>query len=347
MPRRILALLTLVACSLSLAAAASARVEGGSISLVAYSTPRAAYADLIPAFQKTPGGKDTSFSQSYGASGEQARAVVSGLKADVVALSLEPDVTTLVNKGIVPRNWKNDKWGGIVTRSVVVFAVRKGNPKKIRDWEDLVKPGVQIVTPNVQTSGGAKWNIMAAYGAQLRKKKTHAQAVVYLRNLYKHIVSQDKSAREALQTFLAGRGDVLLAYENEAIFANQNNQEVPYVIPKATIRIENPVAVTTTSQNKSTANAFLRYLRTHGSAEDLRAERLPPGRAGGREGLLVPGPPAAVLDQVARRLGEGRQPLLRPEQRDRDQDPARGRDELSTHAASPSAPGRRSRGRAR
>jgi len=261
-PRHILALLTLVVCSLSLAAAASARVESGSISLVAYSTPRAAYADLIPAFQKTQGGKDTSFSQSYGASGEQARAVVSGLKADVVALSLEPDVTTLVNRGIVPRNWKNDRWGGIVTRSVVVFAVRKGNPKKIRDWEDLVKPGVGIVTPNVQTSGGAKWNIMAAYGAQLRKKKTHAQAVAYLRNLYRHIVSQDKSAREALQTFLAGRGDVLIAYENEAIFANQNNQELPFVIPQATMRIENPIAVTASSQNKATANAFVRYLRT-------------------------------------------------------------------------------------
>jgi sulfate/thiosulfate-binding protein len=261
-PRRILALLALVACSLLLASAATARVEGVSISLVAYSTPRAAYADLIPAFQKTTAGRDTSFQQSYGASGEQARAVVSGLKADVVALSLEPDVTTLVNKGIVPRNWKNDRWGGIVTRSVVVFAVRKGNPKKIRDWEDLVKPGVQVVTPNVQTSGGAKWNIMAAYGAQLRKKKTHTQAVAYLRELYKHIVSQDKSAREALQTFLAGRGDVLLAYENEAIFASQNNQEVPFVIPKATIRIENPIAVTSSSQNKATANAFLRYLRT-------------------------------------------------------------------------------------
>ena len=247
-------------------------------------------------------------------------------------------MTTLVNKGIVPRNWKNDKWGGIVTRSVVVFAVRKGNPKKIRDWEDLVKPGVQVVTPNVQTSGGAKWNIMAAYGAQLRKKKTHAQAVVYLRNLYKHIVSQDKSAREALQTFLAGRGDVLLAYENEAIFANQNNQELPYVIPKATIRIENPIAVTATSQNKADRER-VRPLPPHDrGAEDLRAERLPAGRAGSREGLLVPGSPAAVLDQVARRLGEGRQPLLQPEQRDRDQDPARGRDELSTHAASPSRP---------
>jgi sulfate/thiosulfate transport system substrate-binding protein len=258
----LLALVALVAAALVFAAATPAREGGGSISLVAYSTPRAAYADLIPAFQKTQGGKDTSFQQSYGSSGEQARAVISGLKADVVALSLEPDVTSLVNKGIVPRNWKNDRWGGIVTRSVVVFAVRKGNPKRIRDWEDLVKPGVQVVTPNVQTSGGAKWNIMAAYGAQLRKQKTHAQAVAYLRNLYKHIVSQDKSAREALQTFLAGRGDVLLAYENEAIFANQNNQELPYVIPKATIRIENPIAVTATSQNKPTANAFLRYLRT-------------------------------------------------------------------------------------
>jgi sulfate/thiosulfate transport system substrate-binding protein len=261
-PRRILALPVLVSIALAVVAGASARTNSGSIALVAYSTPRAAYADLIPAFQKTPAGKDTSFQQSYGASGEQARAVEAGLKADVVALSLEPDVTSLVNKGLVPRGWKNDKWGGIVTRSVVVFAVRRGNPKKIRDWSDLVKPGVQVVTPNVQTSGGAKWNIMAAYGAQLRKKKTHAQAVAYLRNLYKHIVSQDKSAREALQTFLAGRGDVLLAYENEAIFANQNNQEVPYVIPKATIRIENPIAVAAKSQNTTTANAFLRFLRT-------------------------------------------------------------------------------------
>ena len=260
MPKRIFTLAALAA--LVLPAAVGARTDAGSIALVAYSTPRAAYADLIPAFQKTAAGKDTSFSQSYGASGEQARAVVAGLKADVVALSLEPDMTTLVNRGLVARNWKNDKYEGIVTRSVVVFAVRRGNPKRIRDWEDLVKPGVQVVTPNVQTSGGAKWNIMAAYGAMLKKKKTHAQAVAYLRNLYTHIVSQDRSAREALQTFLAGRGDVLLAYENEAIFANQNNQEVPYVIPKGTIRIENPIAVTTRSQNKATARAFVNFLRT-------------------------------------------------------------------------------------
>jgi sulfate/thiosulfate-binding protein len=255
-----LALAALIAMAAS--TGATARLDAGSISLVAYSTPRAAYADLIPAFQKTAAGKDTSISQSYGASGEQARAVVAGLKADVVALSLEPDMTALVNRGIVPKSWKSDKWQGIVTRSVVVFAVRRGNPKKIRDWEDLVKPGVQVVTPNVQTSGGAKWNIMAAYGAMLKKKKTHAQAIAYLRNLYAHIVSQDRSARDALQTFLAGRGDVLLAYENEAIFANQNNQELPFVIPKGTIRIENPIAVTNTSRNKATARAFVNFLRT-------------------------------------------------------------------------------------
>jgi sulfate/thiosulfate-binding protein len=263
-PKAILAALALIAALAALAATtgASARVEGGKLTLVAYSTPREAYAKLIPEFAKTQAGKGTSFEQSYGSSGEQARAVLAGLKADVVALSLEPDVTTLVNRGLVAKNWKQNKWEGIITRSVVVFAVRRGNPKKIRDWEDLVKPGVQVVTPNVQTSGGAKWNIMAAYGAMRKKGRMHARAVTYLRSLYRHVVSQDKSAREALQTFLAGRGDVLLAYENEAIFANSKGQDLPYVIPMSTIRIENPIAVTTNSQNKATANAFVRYLRT-------------------------------------------------------------------------------------
>jgi sulfate transport system substrate-binding protein len=261
LPKTIFGALAVLA-SLVVATTASAAAKDTKLTLVAYSTPRDAYAKLIPEFQKTPAGRDVSFDQSYGASGEQARAVVAGLKADVVALSLEPDVTTLVKAGLVAPSWKQNQWHGIVTRSVVVFAVRRGNPKKIRDWQDLVKPGVQIVTPNVQTSGGAKWNIMAAYGAQLRKGKNHAEAVAYLRNLYGHVVSQDKSAREALQTFLAGRGDVLLAYENEAIFANQKGQEVPYVIPKATIRIENPIAVLKTSKNKAAANAFVTFLHS-------------------------------------------------------------------------------------
>jgi sulfate/thiosulfate transport system substrate-binding protein len=241
---------------------ASARPASGTISLVAYSTPRDAYAKLIPAFTDTSAGKGTSFQQSYGASGEQARAVIAGLKADVVAFSLDPDMTSLVKAKLVAPNWKQNKFGGMVTRSVVVFVVRKGNPKHIRTWNDLIKSGVDVVVPNVQTSGGAKWDVMAAYGAQRKVGKSHAQSVQYLETLYDHVVSQDKSAREALQTFLAGRGDVLLSYENEAIFAQKHDQPVDYVLPKATISIENPIAVTKTSSNKTTANAFVRYLRT-------------------------------------------------------------------------------------
>jgi sulfate transport system substrate-binding protein len=241
---------------------ASARSTSGTVRLVAYSTPREAYDKLIDEFKDTTAGRDTSFEQSYGASGEQARAVINGLRADVVAFSLEPDMTSLVKAKLVASTWKKNRYEGMVTRSVVVLAVRKGNPRKIRTWADLIKPDVDVVTPNVQTSGGAKWNVMAAYGAQRKIGKSHAQAVKYLEKLYDHVVSQDKSAREALQTFMAGRGDVLLAYENEAIFAQKKNQPLDYVIPKATITIENPIAVTRTSGNKTTANAFLRFLRT-------------------------------------------------------------------------------------
>ena len=257
-----LALVVAVAIGVVASQDASATAKSGTIRLVAYSTPREAYDKLIDDFKDTTAGRDTSFEQSYGASGEQARAVINGLRADVVAFSLEPDMTSLVRAKLVAPTWKKNRYDGMVTRSVVVFAVRKGNPKKIRTWADLIKPDVDIVTPNVQTSGGAKWNVMAAYGAQRKIGKTHAQAVKYLEKLYDHVVSQDKSAREALQTFMAGRGDVLLAYENEAIFAQKKNQPIDYVIPKATITIENPIAVTKTSGNKTTANAFLRFLRT-------------------------------------------------------------------------------------
>src|SRR4029450_2882486 len=211
----VLALVVAGAAAILMSRDASARPTEGSISLVAYSTPRDAYAKLIPAFTSTSAGSGTSFQQSYGDSGEQARAVIAGLKADVVAFSLEPDMTSLVKAHLVAPTWKKNKWGGIVTRSVVVFVVRKGNPKHIRSWNDLVKPGVEVLVPTVQTSGGAKWDVMAAYGAQRKPGKSHAQSVKYLGQLYDHVVSQDKSAREALQTFLAGRGDVLLSYENE------------------------------------------------------------------------------------------------------------------------------------
>src|SRR6478735_2842395 len=209
--------------ALLLPALAAGASKDTKLTLVAYSTPKEAYGQLITAFQKTKAGNGVSFSQSYAASGEQSRAVAAGLDADVVAFSLEPDITSLVQKKIVPKNWNKDKYKGMVTRSVVVFIVRDGNPKKLKTWNDLLKPGVQIVTPNPFTSGGARWNVMAAYGGALRAGKTPKQAQAYLAQMWKHVVAQPASAREGLQTFLAGRGDVFLAYENEAIFAQKHN----------------------------------------------------------------------------------------------------------------------------
>jgi sulfate/thiosulfate transport system substrate-binding protein len=257
--RRISLLLLMVLAFPALAAGAARDTK---LALVAYSTPKDAYGQLIPAFQKTSAGQGVSFSQSYGASGDQSRAVAAGLPADIVALSLAPDVSALVQKHLVAQSWNKDKYHGMVTRSVVVFVVRDGNPKHIKTWTDLVKPGVQVVTPNPFTSGGARWNIMAAYGGALRAGKSPKAAQAYLAQLWKHVVAAPSSAREGLQTFLAGRGDVFLAYENEAIFAQKHNQPVQFVTPKATILIENPIAVTSTSQHKQQAQAFVNFLRS-------------------------------------------------------------------------------------
>ena len=245
---------------------------GNKLTLVAYSTPREAYEQLIPAFQKTDAGKGISVSQSYGASGDQARAVQSGLAGDVVALSLEPDMTKLVDAGLVAKDWNADAHKGMITNSVVAFIVRKGNPKNIRTWDDLIKPGVEVIEPNPFTSGGAKWNIMAAYGAQLQAGKTPEQANAYLLELFRHVPVQDKSAREALQTFIGGKGDVMLAYENEAINAQQKEQPVDYVVPDNTILIENPIAVAARSRHAATASAFVDFLRSE-PAQRLYAER--------------------------------------------------------------------------
>src|SRR5215203_1255041 len=234
--------------------------SGGKLTLVAYSTPREAYEQLIPGFQKTDAGKGAAFSQSYGASGDQSRAVQNGLAADVVAFSLEPDMTKLVDDGLVAKDWNADSHKGMITNSVVALVTRKGNPKNIRTWADLTKPGVEVITPNPFTSGGARWNVMAAYGAQLEQGKSPEQAVAYLEQLFGNVPVQDKSAREALQTFVGGKGDVMIAYENEAITAQQKDQQVDYVIPDQTILIENPIAVTTKSKNPAKAKAFLDYL---------------------------------------------------------------------------------------
>jgi sulfate/thiosulfate transport system substrate-binding protein len=257
----VLAALVLAACGGS--SNSGSGNSGGQLSLVAYSTPQEAYQQLIPQFQKTPAGKGVTFKQSYGASGDQERAVEAGLPADVVALSLAPDVNKLVKAELVAPSWGANKFHGFVTNSVVVFTVRKGNPKGIKTWDDLVKPGVQVITPNPFTSGGARWNTIAAYGALREQGKTDGQAVAYLNQLFaKHVVAQDSSARQSLQTFLSGKGDVALTYENEAIAAQQKGEKVDYVIPQQTVLIQNPTAVTSNSQNPKVAAAFRNWLWT-------------------------------------------------------------------------------------
>jgi sulfate/thiosulfate transport system substrate-binding protein len=245
--------------------------DGGTkLTLVAYTTPREAYELLIPRFQKQAEGKDVSFEQSYGASGEQSRAVEAGLPASVVAFSLEPDVTRLVEAGLVEEGWADGPEKGMVSESVVVFGVRKGNPEGIRDWDDLVREGVEVVTPNPFTSGGARWNVMAAYGAKRHEGASHDEAVAFVTDLFEHVVVQDKSARDALQTFVGGKGDVLISYENEAITARQKGEELDYVVPDSTIRIENPIAPTKGAP--ASAQAFIDYLRTD-EAQKVFAEK--------------------------------------------------------------------------
>jgi sulfate/thiosulfate-binding protein len=260
------ALLAVAALATVLAVAAvptaPARSAATEINLVAYSTPREAYGKLVPAFQKTPQGEDVNFTQSYGASGEQARAIKAGLKADIAALSLAPDMDELVAAGLVDGKWKKQSYGGMVTDSLVVFIVRDGNPKKIKGWNDLLRPGVEVVTPNPFTSGGARWNVMAAYGAWRKAGKSDKQAQANLLKLFKNVVVQDTSARNSLNTFNSGKGDVLLGYENEALFARLQGLDLPFVIPKSTILIENPIAVLKESPDKEKANQFLRFLKT-------------------------------------------------------------------------------------
>jgi sulfate transport system substrate-binding protein len=233
-----------------------------NLSMVAYSTPQAAYAKLITAFQKTKDGKNVKFTQSYGASGDQSRAVAAGLKADIVAFSLEPDITRLVTAKLIDAGWNSDQYKGMITDSVAVIAVRKGNPKNLKTWDDLSKPGVQVLTPNPFTSGSAKWNIMAAYGAKSNKGADAAAGTTYLQALFTNVPVQDSSGRASMQTFTGGKGDAVISYENEAIFARQNGQALDYTIPDSTILIENPIAVTANSAHPTQAKAFLEYLHS-------------------------------------------------------------------------------------
>ena len=237
---RILAVLTAAVAALALAACggssdATTSAAGGSssasnaaaassvkLNLVGYSTPKKAYDALTSAFAQTSAGKGVGFNQSFGASGSQSRAVDSGQPADVVAFSTTPDMTRLVKDKIVASDWDANPQKGFSSDSVVVFVVRKGNPKHISGWDDLIKPGVDVVTPNPSTSGSARWNILAGYGAELKEGKSPTQALAFIRTLLtKNVSAQPSSASQALATFTTGKGDVLLDYESDAIAAQK------------------------------------------------------------------------------------------------------------------------------
>jgi sulfate transport system substrate-binding protein len=219
-----------------------ATAGGGSsksdeVSVVGFSVMKTANEQVLKDFQKTDAGKGVTFKTSYGASGDQSRAVIAGLKADEVHLSLEPDVTKLVDEKLVADDWKSGPNKGVLTQSVVAIVVRKGNPKGIKGWDDLVKPGVKIVTPNPGSSGSAKWNILAAYG--------HVLAQAYLTKFLDHVAALPGSGKDATTAFEGGTGDVLLSYENEAIEARQAGTDFDYLIPDQTLLIQNTAAVTT------------------------------------------------------------------------------------------------------
>ncbi|HEY3941124.1 MAG TPA: sulfate ABC transporter substrate-binding protein [Acidimicrobiales bacterium] len=245
--------------------ASAASAPSGTVNLVAYSVPSPAYAVQIKAFNKTKQGKNVTFSQSYGPSGSQAKAIVAGQPADVVNFASATDMETLLAANLVAPNWAFDPTTkGMVTDSVVVLVVPKGNPDHVKTWADLSKPGVRIFTPNPFSSGSARWNIMAAYGAELKLGKSTAQAQSYLGQLLKNTVVQSSSAANELQAFLADEGsnksDVFLDYESDAIQAIHAGTQISYVVPKQTILIENPIAVTTDAKNPTAAKAFVNYL---------------------------------------------------------------------------------------
>ncbi len=241
-------------------AAATSGAGSTKLQLVAYSTPKKAYDALTTAFAQTSAGKGVSFGQSFGASGSQSRAVDTGQPADVVAFSTTPDMTRLVKDGIVSKTWNANPEQGFSSDSVVVFVVRKGNPKHITGWDDLIKPGVDVITPNPSTSGSARWNILAGYGAQLKEGKTPTQALAYINTLLtKNVSVQDSSASAALQTFTGGKGDVLLDYESDALAAEKAGDAIQIVYPQQTILIQTPIAATTKSSHATQAQAFVNW----------------------------------------------------------------------------------------
>ncbi|MGZ9234245.1 MAG: sulfate ABC transporter substrate-binding protein [Anaerolineales bacterium] len=249
------------------------------LTLAAYTTPREAYAEIIPLFQaqwKEQTGQTVTFEESYQGSGAQSRAVVEGFEADIVALSLEADVIRIEDAGLITHDWRSKPFGGMVSTSVVAFAVREGNPKNIKDWADLTQPDLEILTPNPKTSGGAMWNVLALYGAA---KRGHVEGVTaddkgaqdFLLAVLKNVTVMDKAARESITNFEKGIGDVAITYENEVLVGQKAGVNYEIVLPTSTIRIDNPLAVVDTYVDKhgtrEVAEAFVDFLFTKEAQE--------------------------------------------------------------------------------
>lgn len=250
-----------------------------TITLGAYTVPKEAYEkEIIPSFKKfwlDKTGQSVRFEESYIASGAQSRAITAGFEADIAALSLEQDVERLRNAGLITHDWKNSKYNGFVTRSVVVIAYRANNPKNIRDWLDLTREGVEVLYPNPKTSGGAMWDVNAIYGAGLRLSEAEqgtqdkAFAFQLLKSVQKNVKVMDKSGRASVTTFENGIGDALVTYENEVLLRLKQGRDLEYVIPEATILIENPIAVIDQNvdkhRNRPAVEAFVDFLLSEDS----------------------------------------------------------------------------------
>ncbi|HVT21807.1 MAG TPA: sulfate ABC transporter substrate-binding protein [Mycobacteriales bacterium] len=254
------ALLSLATACGSSSSGGSSATDGGAINLVAYSTPQKAYDKLGPAFARTPAGAGVTINGSYGPSGSQERQVEAGQPADLVEFSRGSDMDKLVTAGLVDASWSSSVYKGMVTDSVATLIVRNGNPLGIKGWDDLVKPGVKVVTPNPLSSGSACWNLMAAYGAKLHEGGSPVEALAFVKQLLEHTVALPDSGASATAAFVGGTGDVLIGYENEAIGAQRAGYDVQYVTPESTILIENPIAVTKDADDPALAKEFLDFL---------------------------------------------------------------------------------------